>query len=339
MRKSRGSQDEGKLTIAATLPLERHLAFETRDPEEARDSVARVFCPHRLELVGPRQALRARQHVARLGNLALSYVAYGAEVRIDPGELSSFFLIHLVHSGQSEIRCGSSVLTGGPTMGSVSSATLGLRMHWSADCAHVVLKVDRAMLERHLSDLLGETVGRPIEFAPELPVESGPGAGFRRLVDFVSAELERDDSLIASPLGVAHIEQTLMTALLTAQPSNYSAALAAPPSAAAPRHVVRAEAYIRAHADSAITIGALADAAGVSARTLFEGFRRFRGTTPMAQLKAVRLARAHEDLLIASDESVTDVAVKWGFVHLGRFARTYRRRFGELPSETLRRKR
>ncbi len=283
--------------------------------------------------------MRARQHVARLGNLALSYIAYGAEVRIDPGELASFFLIHLVHSGRSEIRSGDSVLVGSTSMGSVSSATLGLRMHWSADCAHLVLKVDRSMLERHLSDLLGDAVGRPIEFAPELPVEAGPGAGFRRLVDFVSAELERDDSLITSPLGVAHIEQTLMTALLTAQPSNYSAALLMPVSAAAPRHVVRAEAYIRAHADSAITIGALADAAGVSARTLFEGFRRFRGTTPMALLKAVRLERAYEELMRSSGESVTDVAVKWGFVHLGRFARTYRRRFGELPSETLRRAR
>jgi transcriptional regulator GlxA family with amidase domain len=94
---------------------------------------------------------------------------------------------------------------------------------------------------------------------------------------------------------------------------------------------------IRAHADTPITIGALADAAGVSARTLFEGFRRFRGTTPMAQLKAVRLVRAYEELRMSPDESVTDVSVKWGFVHLGRFARAYRRRFGELPSETLRR--
>jgi AraC-like DNA-binding protein len=325
------------LAITGSLPLGRHLAFETGDPEEARDNVARVFCPHRLDLVRPKSGFRARQHIARLGNLALSYIAYGAEVRIDPGLLNSFFLIHLVHSGRSEIHTGGSVMVGSSGMGSVSSPTLGLRMHWSADCAHLVLKVDRTRLERHLSDLLGEAVGRPIEFAPELPMESGAGAGFRRLVDFVSAELDCDDSLIASPLGVAHIEQSLMTALLTAQPNNYSAALAEPPSAAAPRHVVRAEAYIRAHADTPITIGALAEAAGVSARTLFEGFRRFRGTTPMAQVKAVRLERAYQELQMSPDQNVTDVAVKWGFVHLGRFARIYRRRFGELPSETLRR--
>lgn len=320
------------------LPLERYLAFKTRDLDEARERVARVFCPHRLGMVRPRGGVRARQHVARLGNLALSYIAYGAEVRIDPGKLGSFFLIHLIHSGRSEIRIGDHALVGSPRLGSVTSPTLALSMQWSADCAHLVLKVDRPRLERHLADLLGQMIVRPIEFAPELPVESGPGAGYRRLVDFVTSELERDDSLLASPLGIARIEQTLMTALLTAQRSNYSDALEAQASPAAPRHVVRAEEYIRTHADRPITVGALADAAGTSARTLFEGFRRFRGITPMALLKAVRLERAHAELESAAPSaSVTDVALKWGFVHLGRFAQSYRGRFGELPSETLRR--
>jgi AraC-like DNA-binding protein len=36
---------------------------------------------------------------------------------------------------------------------------------------------------------------------------------------------------------------------------------------------------------------------------------------------------------------VTAVALRWGFGHLGQFAADYRARFGELPSETLRRAR
>jgi AraC-like DNA-binding protein len=318
--------------------LERHLAFETRDLEEARDRVARVFCPHRLDFVRPRRRLNARQHVARIGNLALSYVAYGAEVSIDPGKLGSFFLIHLVHSGRSEILTGTRALVGCAELGSVTSPTVPLRMHWSADCAHLVLKIDRTALESHLADLIGATPTRPIEFAPELPLASGHGAGFRRLIEFVAAELDGEGSLLSSPLGIARIEQTLMTALMTAQPSNYSAVLAARASPAAPRHVVRAEDYIRAHADAPITIGALAAASGVSARTLFEGFRRFRGVSPMAALKSIRLEHVHDELK-SSDAaaSVTEVALKWGFVHLGRFAQDYRKRFGHLPSKTLRR--
>lgn len=32
---------------------------------------------------------------------------------------------------------------------------------------------------------------------------------------------------------------------------------------------------------------------------------------------------------------VTDVALRWGFYHLGRFGQTYQKAFGESPSQTL----
>ncbi|MFP5456117.1 MAG: helix-turn-helix domain-containing protein, partial [Alphaproteobacteria bacterium] len=35
--------------------------------------------------------------------------------------------------------------------------------------------------------------------------------------------------------------------------------------------------------------------------------------------------------------TVSELALEWGFTHLGRFSAEYRRRFQELPSETLRR--
>ena len=36
------------------------------------------------------------------------------------------------------------------------------------------------------------------------------------------------------------------------------------------------------------------------------------------------------------NSSVTQIAARWGFGHLGRFAAGYRKSFGEHPSETLR---
>ncbi|MBV1697510.1 MAG: helix-turn-helix transcriptional regulator [Hyphomicrobiales bacterium] len=323
--------------VAKTLPLARHLLFDTSDLDEARERVGKVFCPHKLERLRPRCKLDMRQHVARFGNLALSYITYGADVGIDPGELSTFFLVHLIPSGHSEIRIGGHAMLGSRAKGAVTSPTTAMRMHWSAECAHLVLKIERAALENHLSHLLGDVAMRPIEFAPELPVEAGHGASLRRLIDFVASELDRDDTLIASPLGMAGVEQTLMTALLAAQPSNYTAMLARQTIPAAPAHVMRAEELIRAHPERPISIGDLSAVTGVSARTLFEGFHRFRGTTPMALLRAIRLERAYTDLKAAApSQSVADIAFKWGIFHLGRFAQEYARRFGELPSATLR---
>lgn len=141
-------------------------------------------------------------------------------------------------------------------------------------------------------------------------------------------------------LGIAAVEQTLMTALIAAQPSNYTAALARQASPATPRHVMRAEELIRTHPERSITVGDLSEVSGVSARALFEGFRRFRSTTPMALLRTVRLERVHADLQAARpSENIAAIAFKWGIVHLGRFAQDYRGRFGERPSETLRKSR
>lgn len=320
-----------------SLPLARHLLVKTSDIDEARERVGKVFCAHKLECLRPEARLDMRQHVARFGNLALSYITYGTDVGIDPGELSTFFLVHVIPSGRSAIQIGASSLIGTAATGAVTSPTTAMRMRWSADCAHLVLKIERAALERHLSALVGDIATRPIEFAPELPVETGLGAALRRLIGFVAGELDRDDTLLTSPLGIAGIEQTLMTALLAAQPSNYSAALARQGSPATPRHVMRAEELIRAYPERPITIGDLTEASGVSARTLFEGFRRFRGTTPMALLRTVRLEQAHADLKVAPPtENISDIAFKWGIVHLGRFAQDYRKRFGELPSDTFR---
>jgi transcriptional regulator GlxA family with amidase domain len=86
------------------------------------------------------------------------------------------------------------------------------------------------------------------------------------------------------------------------------------------------------------TAAELASAVSLSVRSLQEGFRRALDTTPMTYLRRVRLERVHEELVAASPGmlGVTEVAMRWGFVHLGRFATSYREAYGELPSETAR---
>ena len=59
---------------------------------------------------------------------------------------------------------------------------------------------------------------------------------------------------------------------------------------------------------------------------------------PIAFLRRKRLGDVHRALLMAGrSTSIREVAVEHGFIELGRFAREYRRHFGELPSTTLRR--
>jgi transcriptional regulator GlxA family with amidase domain len=95
-----------------------------------------------------------------------------------------------------------------------------------------------------------------------------------------------------------------------------------------------------ANASEPITIADLTRLTGVSSRALHEGFRRFKGASPKACLKSIRLRGVHRELMEAQEsDDVTGIAQRWGFFHLGRFANSYRRIFGELPSQTLRRNR
>lgn len=102
--------------------------------------------------------------------------------------------------------------------------------------------------------------------------------------------------------------------------------------------VRRVEQYIETHWDQPITIKLLARATAASARSIFHHFRIYRGQSPMAFLKQLRLQRAKQ-MLENSDinRSVTDTAIACGFGNLGHFAGDYFRCFGEHPSETLKR--
>jgi len=121
---------------------------------------------------------------------------------------------------------------------------------------------------------------------------------------------------------------------------NYSAALTRPTPAIASRDVKRAIDFIESNVAAPISISDIVAASAVSGRALFKHFRRFTGLSPMQYVREARLRRVHEALSSAQpDEHIATIAARWGFSHAGRFARDYRRRFGETPLETKRRPR
>jgi AraC-like DNA-binding protein len=107
-----------------------------------------------------------------------------------------------------------------------------------------------------------------------------------------------------------------------------------------PRDVKEAVDLLRTQFAREWSIDELAAVCGVARRTLEKHFRRFTGRTPRQLRRELRLDRARLELLQAQpDASVTDIAVRCGFNHLGRFAAAYRERYGEPPSATLQRRR
>jgi AraC-like DNA-binding protein/tetratricopeptide (TPR) repeat protein len=86
------------------------------------------------------------------------------------------------------------------------------------------------------------------------------------------------------------------------------------------------------------SIAELARVGGTSARTLQRQFVSFLGKTPLVVLRDIGFERARRELLQGtSGEKIMDVACRCGFPHFGRFSVEYRRRYGETPSQTLKR--
>lgn len=105
-----------------------------------------------------------------------------------------------------------------------------------------------------------------------------------------------------------------------------------------PRYVKKALDLIAADLSRAWTVGEIAAASGVARRTLQKHFRRFVGKTPLEFLRDARFEHARQALLRAKrGTAVAEVAARFGFSHLGRFAIGYRARYNEAPSETVRR--
>lgn len=316
-------------------PLAGHELFHSSDLDETREHVARIFCDHRLSLGRGERRINARQHAARVGGLTLSYLDYGGAVDIVPGPLETFYLVQIPLHGEALIRCGRNEIVSTPGLASVPDPTAHLSMEWRPQCPHVIVKLERPALETRLRELTDRPLTEALRFELGFDLTRGAGRRFLAAIELALAELEAADSATNAGLGVGPLEDLLTGMLLFGLPSNYSATLHAPVAPPGPRHVRRAVEFIESHLDDPITVGAIAAAAGVSVRSLQEGFRRTLGVTPTAHVRNLRLDRARADIL-AGDLSVTDAAVRWGFTHLGRFARLYRGRFGELPRETRR---
>lgn len=92
--------------------------------------------------------------------------------------------------------------------------------------------------------------------------------------------------------------------------------------------------------DFDLGVSAICQLAGVSERTLGIWFKARCNLSPYQYLQRRRLNLAHRDLL-ATDPAVgtvTEIAMRYGFHELGRFAGLYREFFGEPPSRTLSRR-
>ncbi len=146
--------------------------------------------------------------------------------------------------------------------------------------------------------------------------------------------VQKQPDVLGDPRAVSLLEETFLEHL-------FLNAHAAPRSSYGDTryHLARrAYAYLQDRVDDLPSIRQVCAATGASYATLERGFRVTYGMSPKSLVTAMRLSAARRALLHPSAATtVTAVALASGFVELGRFSALYRQRYGEVPSQTLRR--
>jgi AraC-like DNA-binding protein len=274
----------------------------------------------------------------QLEHIGFDYCAYDADVEIDfPDALPIRQLICLKGVGETISRRKRTQLSSVAT--SLIQSGDKFTSRYFAGYRQIVFRVDPTALRRKLEAFVGTTLPRPIEFLPAQTLLTPQAEMFKRSALFFAGEIESFDNE-ACRLARDEFEQAMLAAFLAGNAHNYSYLLDAPPPGLTPRQVWLAESFIEANWDQPLTIDSLAAVVGAGARSIFKAFKDYRGYSPMAFVKDVRLQRAREMLVLARPgDSVTAIAYRCGFQNHGHFARAYRGRFGESPSTTLTRTR
>ncbi|HEX2889367.1 AraC family transcriptional regulator [Vineibacter terrae] len=327
------------MASADTSVLQHRRVLESRDP----DMTGSFMAAKEFHLDLPAGAARSFDFATSavyLPNSYLGYIQYGsaATVRVPDGRARDDYFIHLPLRGRAEVlnHAGRVVCRRDHA---VISAPSGHVMHAEAGSTRITLSITAAAIAGQAAALLGEAPRQLPAFAAGIDLASPAGRSISRQIRLAIADLD-DGPGPPSPIMASAYEQLIITGLLLHQPNSCSAALERRAAQAPSRDVQRAVDYMQGRLGEPITLADIVAASGIPGRTLLQHFKDHRGTSPMRYLRHARLARVREALMRARDgDSVTDIALTWGFNHLGRFSVEYRAQFGESPSQTFKRSR
>ncbi|MBY3297611.1 AraC family transcriptional regulator [Rhizobium laguerreae] len=316
----------------------RETAHSGTDPDELSEILSTPNSPIKVAAEGNMPIAYRCNFVSVGEEVTVADCTYEGTILIRREAPSDRMIVFMPMEGNASFEGMREQIYSVPARGTILEAGRAAGARLFGPRRHFGLFVDQAKIVSHLTHMFERTISGDIDFHPHIDLTNGPGLVLQQIVSSLHRGLSGDGPLQRAPLAVSALCDAAIYLLLETCPNRYSNELALPAPAPAPRHVKWAIDFMQEHIAEPISLSDIAMAAKVSVRTLQQGFRQFRNTTPMSYLQDLRMAAAHRDLLESdARQAIADVALKWGFMHPGRFAAEYRKRFGQLPSQTLKR--
>ena len=325
---------------ASGQPVAQRHRTSSQDWDEVQAFCRSAYMPYVVTPVGKVMKPDATMYSASIGRIVATHFSYGVPIhldRFDPAAGKILVLTTLRGHLRHMLQATTDVTT---AAGEAFVADCSRTDYWlDGDANHMQfnLTIDH--------DLMEETALRQYGHVPEdafwrVRVKLGGSRRWLALMEYAAGVVAAERHEAATGRIGQHLEELICHELLRQWAEGAGHNLSTGAREAAPHYVRAAETIMAEQARDAPTMSRISHDLGISVRALSGGFRRFRGITPRQFLQERRLDGLRRDLLRAGEgTTVARVASDWGYVNFGVLASTYRRRFGETPSQTLGRRR
>lgn len=317
--------------------LEEHKVLQDGNISDTVNISKELLWANRCQMAEDGHSLDAQFNGIDLGPISIVYLTFGSDITIEPGQTDEFFIVQTTLEGTSTTSNGKHKVTTQRNDIIIIDPLLPTVISFTPGCAHLVLKIERKLIESKLQDLLDQQLSRPLKFE-ELEVKNDLGLkSWIDTMNFLCKFYEKPYSARLTPENIAesHIDMVVNT-LLNMQKHNYFDLLTNDLSESTPRHVRRACDYIERNIREKLTLDTICREIGVSQRTLQTGFKKYLGQSPTEFIRNRRLHYIHAALLESKGKTnVSRIMWEFGVNNPGLWAKIYRERYGCSPSETF----
>lgn len=322
-------------------PLSAYQRVVSKDIDVLHDTVEPFAVGHDLQAREPGVTLDGRVNAVGVGSVNLVWVRYGGGgVIVDtPPTEGHFAMCAPIAPMGVEYRSTHNRDTAGGSLVLSHDEAMRMTPHPTLGC--LVIATSTGRLADHLDGHLGRDHSPPLRFhsvdGPAITPSSIVERTWRHVCDVLDHATARGGGL--HPLAARSLEESLLTAILLGLPHTATESLAEAP-ARVPHHLAGTiREWVETHHHRPIGVTDIAAAVGIGVRQLQAICQDQWGMTPTQFLRGVRLDHARTALVEArpGPRTVTDIAGAAGYLHMSRFAAHYRQRFGETPTQTLKR--
>lgn len=321
------------------IPKIWNIDLASKDPDRLAELVGSIYAPVVVDFVRDERIIDLNSNIVACKDFAIAKTNYASGVYYRPLTEAQFVLAVVPLSGDMRLYSSSSDDSFSPNDIVISNAENLKGLTYASGRSDVSYMMGSETLKKEMEILTGVRCLSLAPFCLNINRSTSIGAFFYSFSFFVSDLLSNSNSLLSSPIQIVRLRDMLVSILLTLVDVNILENTGKRLPDNSIRDVERAEEFMYHHAKEAISVRDVAIHLGLSLRSVQYAFKKHRGVGPLATLNRLRLEGFRRELLAGSAQTISELAVSWGFVHAGRLSMIYRSTFGETPRETLKRAR